>query len=165
VSTKSAYQWRRWRAGGIAALASKGPGGAVCRLSQAQLSRLRAALDSGPAAWGLEEDQWWTLERVTTLIGRLFHARYTLRGTSYLLHRMGFTPLAGRCCPAGSGRPLGVTWRSANVGFGPSVSGVGHTIGQRVSDAGTGPGQPGARLLPAMAVRGPSDREWAHGLE
>ena len=28
VSTKSAYQWRRrWRAGGPAALASKGPGG------------------------------------------------------------------------------------------------------------------------------------------
>jgi transposase-like protein len=34
VSTKSAYQWRRqWRAGGTAALASKGVGGAVCRLS------------------------------------------------------------------------------------------------------------------------------------
>ncbi len=45
VSTKSAYQWRRrWRAGGKAALASKGPGGAVCRLSGAQLGRLRAAL-------------------------------------------------------------------------------------------------------------------------
>ena len=26
------------------------------------------------------------------LIGRLFHVRYTLRGTSYLLHRLGFTP-------------------------------------------------------------------------
>jgi hypothetical protein len=31
-------------------------------------------------------DQRWTLARITTLIGRLFHARYTLRGTSYLLH-------------------------------------------------------------------------------
>jgi hypothetical protein len=39
VSTKSAYQWRRrWRSGGEAALASKGPGGAVCRLDQAQLT-------------------------------------------------------------------------------------------------------------------------------
>ena len=93
VSTKSAYQWRRrWRAGGQAALASKGPGGAVCRLSPAQLGRLRAELDKGPAAWGWAEDQRWTLERVTTLIGRLFHVRYTLRGTSYLLHRIGFTP-------------------------------------------------------------------------
>jgi putative transposase len=29
---------------------------------------------------------------VTTLIGRLFHVLHTPRGTSYLLHRMGFTP-------------------------------------------------------------------------
>jgi transposase len=93
VSTKSAYQWRRrWRAGGTAALASKGAGGAVCRLGPAQLSRLRGALDQGPAAWGWAEDQRWTLERAATLIWRLFHVRYTLRGTSYLLHRMGFTP-------------------------------------------------------------------------
>jgi transposase len=93
VSTKSVYQWRRhWRAGGTAALASKGAGGAVCRLSLAQLTRLRGALDQGPGAWGWDEDRRWTLQRVTTLIGRLFHVRYTLRGTSYLLHRMGYTP-------------------------------------------------------------------------
>src|SRR6059058_2914857 len=50
VSTKSAYQWRRrWRAGGEAALASTGPGGASCRLSDAQLDRLRAELERGPA--------------------------------------------------------------------------------------------------------------------
>ncbi len=93
VSTKSAYQWRRrWRAGGQAALASHGPGGAVCRLSPGQLEKLASALDQGPACWGCSEDQRWTLARVTTLIGRLFHVRYTLRGTSYLLHRMGFSP-------------------------------------------------------------------------
>jgi putative transposase len=65
----------------------------VCRLGPAQLARLRGALDQGPAAWGWAEDQRWTLERVTTLTGRLFHVRYTLRGTSYLLHRMEFTPV------------------------------------------------------------------------
>jgi transposase len=93
VSTKSAYQWRRrWRTGGEAALASKGAGGAVCRLNDGQVARLRAALEGGPAAWGWDQDQRWTLARVTTLIARLFHARYTLRGTSYLLHRLGFTP-------------------------------------------------------------------------
>jgi transposase len=93
VSTKSAYQWRRrWRAGGQGALASAGPGGCRCRLTGAQLARLRAALEAGPAAWGWIEDQRWTLPRVTTLIGRLFHVRYTPRGTSYLLSRMGFTP-------------------------------------------------------------------------
>jgi putative transposase len=93
VSCNSAYVWRRrWREGGAAALASKGPGGAVCRLGAAQLERLRAALEAGPATWGWGEDQRWTLERVSTLIGRLFHVRYTLRGTSLLLHRMGFSP-------------------------------------------------------------------------
>jgi len=93
VSTKSVYQWRRrWRAGGEAALASKGPGGAVCRLNTRQLGRLRAALDGGPAAWGWDQDQRWTLARAATLIARLFHVRYTLRGTSYLLHRLGYRP-------------------------------------------------------------------------
>ena len=72
--------------------ASRGPGGAVCRLGGAQLERLRAALEAGPAVWGWAEDQRWTLARVTTLMGRLFHVRYTLRGTSYLLHRLGYTP-------------------------------------------------------------------------
>ena len=68
VSCNSAYAWRRrWRAGGKAALASKGPGGAVCRLSGTQLARLRAALEAGPAVWGWAEDQRWTLERVTAL--------------------------------------------------------------------------------------------------
>jgi transposase len=73
-------------------LTSRGPGGAVCRLSPAQLAKLRAALGGGPAAWGWSEDQRWTLARVTMLIGWLFHVRYTLRGTSYLLHRLGFAP-------------------------------------------------------------------------
>jgi transposase len=44
------------------------------------------------AAWDWDEDQRWTLARVATLTGRLFHVRYTLRGVSYLLHRMGFSP-------------------------------------------------------------------------
>jgi putative transposase len=93
VSAKPAYQWRRrWRAGGEAALASRGAGGAVCRLSRAQLARLQVALDGGPSAWDWGEDQRWTLARVTVLTGRLFGVWYTLRGVSYLLHRMGFSP-------------------------------------------------------------------------
>jgi transposase len=53
VSTKSVYQWRRaWRAGGDAALASRGPGGNPCKLDDDQLARLRAALDVGPALYG-----------------------------------------------------------------------------------------------------------------
>ena len=93
VSTKSAYQWRRrWRTSGEAALASKDPGGAACRLNAGQPARLRAALDGAPAAWGWDQDQRRTLARAATLIARLFHVRYTLRGTSYLLHRLGYSP-------------------------------------------------------------------------
>ena len=54
VSVNSAYVWRRrWRAGGAAALASEGPGGAVCQLSGAQLERLRAALEGRPGDLGV----------------------------------------------------------------------------------------------------------------
>src|SRR6516225_6812804 len=78
VSTKSVYQWRRaWRAGGEAALASKGPGGSACKLDEDQLARLGAALDAGPAACGW--DQRWTLARVAVLVTRLFGVDYTLR--------------------------------------------------------------------------------------
>ena len=90
VSMKSVYQWRRaWRAGGDAALASRGPGGSGCKLDEQQLARLRAALDAGPAAYGWDTDQRWTLTRVAALIARLAGVSYTLRGTSYLLHRLG----------------------------------------------------------------------------
>jgi putative transposase len=91
VSTKSVYQWRRaWRAGGDAALASKGPGGSACKLDEDQLARLGAVLDAGPAACGWVQDQRWTLARVAALTARLFGVSYTLRGVSYLLHCLGF---------------------------------------------------------------------------
>jgi transposase len=68
VSTKSVYQWRRaWRAGGDAALASKGPGGNACKLDEAQLARLSTALDVGPAACGWDTDQRWTLARAAAM--------------------------------------------------------------------------------------------------
>ncbi len=93
VSAKSAYQWQQtWRRDGCDGLLSKGPSGSRCRLDEARLARLQAELDRGPAAHGWVEDQRWTLPRVTVLIGRLFHVRYTERGVSYLLHRIGWTP-------------------------------------------------------------------------
>jgi transposase len=112
VSTKSACQWRRrWCAGGTVALASRGAGGGVCRLSPAQLAPAAGRAGPGPAAWGWCEDQWWTLERVTTLIGRLFHVRYTLRGTSYLLHPMGYTPQIPVHRAAERNKAAIATWR------------------------------------------------------
>jgi putative transposase len=92
VSRNSAYRWRRaWAAGGTPALASKGPSGSPCRLNRRQLERLAAALEAGPALYGWDQDQRWTGARVATLIGRLFHVRYTVRGATYLLHRLGFS--------------------------------------------------------------------------
>jgi transposase len=112
VSTKSAYQWRRrWRAGGEAALASTGPGGASCRLSDAPLQRLRAELERGPAEHGWA-DQRWTLARVATVIGRLFHLRYTPRGTAYLLHRMGWSPQVPRHRAAERDEDAIAQWRT-----------------------------------------------------
>jgi putative transposase len=54
VSTKSAYQWRRrWRAGGTASLASKGAGGAVCRLSPGAAVPAAGGAGAGPGRVGL----------------------------------------------------------------------------------------------------------------
>ncbi len=63
VSRMSANRWRRSLAGGgRAAPASKGAGGAQCKLTPAQLAELEAVLDDGPAACGYA-DQCWTLAR------------------------------------------------------------------------------------------------------
>lgn len=92
VTPKSVRAWRRaWTAGGRAALASRGAGGATSKLDDAQLDRLVAELDRGPAAHGWV-DQRWTLDRIVMLIGRLFRVSYTPRGVSYLLHRIGWSP-------------------------------------------------------------------------
>src|SRR2546430_10484464 len=93
VSTKSAYQWRRrWRAGGDAALASDGPGGAECRLSEAQLGRLRAELECGPAAHGWAEDQRGTPARAPGPGRRRFQARTPPPGGWDLVPRTGVPP-------------------------------------------------------------------------
>src|SRR4051794_19704707 len=60
VTRMSANRWRRALAdGGRPALASRGPGGARCKLSPAQLDELQVLLDAGPTAWGWA-DQCWT---------------------------------------------------------------------------------------------------------
>jgi transposase len=92
VSRMSANRWRRaLAAGGRTALASRGAGGARCKLSPAQLGELQAVLDAGPAAWGWDEDQCWTLARIAELVRRLFGVGYTLAGLDLLLHRIGWS--------------------------------------------------------------------------
>lgn len=38
------------------------------------------------------DDQRWTLARIAEVINERFGVRYTLRGTSYLLHWIGWSP-------------------------------------------------------------------------
>jgi transposase len=91
VSRMSANRWRRaLAAGGRAALASKGAGGARCKLAPSQLRELEALLDAGPAIWGYA-DQCWTLARIGELVWRRFRVDYTLAGLDVLLHRIGWS--------------------------------------------------------------------------
>jgi len=91
VSRMSVNRWRRaLAAGGRAALASRGAGGARCKLTPAQVRELEAVLDAGPAIWGWE-DQCWTLARIAELVRRRFKVEYTLAGLDVLLHRIGWS--------------------------------------------------------------------------
>jgi transposase len=92
VSRMSANRWRRaLAAGGRAALASRGAGGARCRLSPVQLRELESVLEAGPAASGWTEDQCWTLPRIAEVIRSRFKVDYTLAGADLLLHRIGWS--------------------------------------------------------------------------
>jgi putative transposase len=92
VSRMSANRWRRALvAGGRVALASKGPGGGPCKLSPGQLRELETVLEAGPAAWGWDEDQCWTLARIAEVARRRFQVDYTLAGLDLLLHRIGWS--------------------------------------------------------------------------
>src|SRR5215468_7905499 len=92
VTRMSANRWRRaLAAGGRAALLSKGPGGGPCKLTAAQARELEAVLEAGPAVWGWDEDQCWTLARIAEVVWRRFRVEYTLAGLDLLLHRIGWS--------------------------------------------------------------------------
>jgi len=77
-------------AGEKQALASRGAGGARCKLTPAQVRELEAVLEAGPAAWGWK-DQCWTLARIAELVWRRFKVEYTLAGLDLLLRRLGWS--------------------------------------------------------------------------
>ena len=91
VTPGSVRRWRRaWQSGGTGALRSKGPVSRE-RLNPQQWVRLEAELRKGPLAHGFANDQRWTLGRIKTLIGKLFHVGYTVEGTSKLMRRHGWS--------------------------------------------------------------------------
>ncbi|MET8411790.1 winged helix-turn-helix domain-containing protein [Streptomyces sp. NPDC005195] len=91
VTRMSANRWRRaLTSGGRQTLASKGPGGARCKLNAGQLRVLQTALDAGPAASGWS-DQCWTLARIAEVVRRRCGVEYTLAGLDLLLHRIGWS--------------------------------------------------------------------------
>ena len=61
------------------------------RLSARQWARLELELGKGPLAHGFAADQRWTLGRIKTLIGGLFHVGYTVEGTWKLMRRHGWS--------------------------------------------------------------------------
>ena len=91
VTRMSANRWHRaLTAGGRPALASKGAGGARCRLTPVQLEELQALLEAGPAVWGWD-DQCWTLARIAEVVQKRFGVEYTVAGLDLLLHRLGWS--------------------------------------------------------------------------
>jgi transposase len=90
VARQNASRWHAlWRAGGQAALASRGPTGPAPRLSQAQRAAIDQALRQGARAHGFDTDHW-TLDRVTSVIEQLTGTRYHPGHVWKLLRRMGW---------------------------------------------------------------------------
>ena len=48
-------------------------------------------LEAGPAVWGWDEDQCWTLARIAEVVRSRFGVTYTLAGLDLLLHRIGWS--------------------------------------------------------------------------
>jgi transposase len=70
VARQNVSRWHAlWQAGGLQALASRGPTGYAPRLSPEQLQAIDQALRQGARAHGFDTDHW-TLDRVTTVIER-----------------------------------------------------------------------------------------------
>jgi putative transposase len=91
VTEASVRRWHRaWQDGGAQALRSRGPVSRE-RLSPQQWARLELELRKGPLAHGFAGSQYWTLGRIKTLIGKLFHAGYTVEGVWKLLRRHGWS--------------------------------------------------------------------------
>ena len=114
VSRMSVNRWRRaLAAGGRAALASRGAGGARCKLTPAQVRELEAVLDAGPAAGaGRTSAGRWPGSRSWCGAG----SRWNTRWPGWMCCCTG-SGGACRCRPGG--RPSGTRRRSRGGGRRP----------------------------------------------
>src|SRR4051794_34738546 len=104
VTRMSANRWRRAPAeGGRPALASKGLGGARCRLTSAQLAELQELLDAAPAAWG------WTDACLTLPPHRRGGMRTVRRGPSPARAGFAAVPAGLERAGPGTGAPPSAT--------------------------------------------------------
>jgi transposase len=164
VSRMSANRWRRaLAAGGREALASRGAGGAKCKLTAAQLAELESVLDEGPAACG-HADQCWTLARITDLVWQRFGVEYTLAGVHVLLHRAGWSVQVPARRAAGRDEARIAAWREETW---PVVKGRWRTLGAWLcfeDESGQGLRPPRGRTwgrrgaTPVVTVTGGSNR-------
>ena len=92
VSAQAVSVWhRRWWAGGVEALHSRGPSGPAPRLSDQQLAEVEQALLKGATANGFT-GELWTLDRIGLVIERLTGVRHHPAWVWALLHhRLGWT--------------------------------------------------------------------------
>ncbi|MFG1680736.1 winged helix-turn-helix domain-containing protein [Nonomuraea sp. NPDC049269] len=124
------------------------------KLSARQWARLEAELRRGPLAWGYVEDQCWTLGRVKTLIGRLFHIGYTTEGVGKLLHGHGWSvPVPVRRAMERDEEAI-AAWKAEHLAsWARFAPGVKQSAGRKKGHSATGHGNPYlARILGETAV-------------
>jgi transposase len=83
---------RAYETGGLAALQMKYSSGAPTRLTKEQQEQLKQTIVlSVPHEVGFTARHNWTLEIIAAYIEREFGHRYSLRGVSKMLHRLGLS--------------------------------------------------------------------------
>jgi transposase len=92
---RTVQEWvARYNAEGVDGLSDRPGRGRPCRLTAAQLERLRSRIDAGPRP----EDGACTLRgpEIRALLAREFGVAYSLPAVYCLLHRLGYEPLDPR---------------------------------------------------------------------
>lgn len=81
---------KRWKQGGVTALASRPNHGRPSKPTAAEKRRVAQIVRAGPLAAGFTTD-WWTCKRVAEVIRREFGVTYHPDHVGRLLHALGFT--------------------------------------------------------------------------